>query len=252
MTKNKDIKINYTKSPIFLAILEIRFNDDKLIDIEKFSKFKSEVIKIFPNSQKQVVSQLKIDNFLEGQTKISLHNQRVNCHSYTSKDKLSEFTISLNRFNYKQTGDYTNFDDFTKDAKKAWEIHYPLLKEVDISGISIRCFNRIEINEFVNNPTEYFNVSIQAEKNAIKDTVTNYSLRYISKNQNNKNHSIISLSLEDSSVDFFPFVLDIDVHDENPIKNDLELLWNKFELLRIEKDNLFNSLITDKTKKIFL
>lgn len=42
------------------------------------------------------------------------------------------------------------------------------------------------------------------------------------------------------------------MHDDNPIANDLELLWEKFESLRVEKDRLFNSLLTEKTKNICL
>jgi uncharacterized protein (TIGR04255 family) len=244
--------LEYKNCPIFLAILEIRYIDSKLQDIEKLSIYRNDLSDLFPNFQKQITRQLKLENLLEGQTSIHVQNQKVDCFLYSSSDKLSEFTISLNRLNYRQNGEYTNFEDFTRNIKKAWEIHHPLLKEVKITGISLRCFNKIEIVEQVQDPSDYFNISIQAGQDVIKDEVVNYSIRYITKNSSNNKHSIIALSLEDQIQNIFPFVLDIDVHDDNIINNDLELLWNKFESLRIEKDLLFNSLLTDKTKKLYL
>ena len=252
MSDNQDISLNIKNSPIFLAILEIRYIDSKLKDIERLSVFKNDLTNIFPNFQKLITSQLKLDNLLEGQTSVQVQNQKIDCFLYSSIDKQSEFTISLNRFNYRQNGLYTNFEDFTKNVKKAWEIHHRLLNEAKITGISLRCFNKIEIVEEVKDPSEYFNISIQAGKDVIKDEVVNYSIRYITKNINYNRHSIIALSLEDRIQNIFPFVLDIDVHDENPINNDLKLLWKKFESLRIEKDRIFDSLLTEKTKNIYV
>ena len=252
MPENKDILDFSDNSPIFLAILEIRYDDPNLKDIQKFSEFKNQITSLFPNSQKQISSQLKLDNLLEGQTTIQVQNQKIDCFLYSSKDKLNEFTISLNRFNYKQNGKYTNFEDFVENIKKVWEIHYPLLKDITISGISLRVFNKIEIKEEVKDPSDYFNISIQATPDLISGSVTNFSIRYIMKNLIEKTHSIIALSLEDRIFNTYPFVLDIDVHNDIPIKNDLKLIWDNFELLRIEKDRLFNSLLTEKTKKIIL
>jgi uncharacterized protein (TIGR04255 family) len=252
MSDNKDMLLNIENSPIFLAILEIRYIDSKLKDIEKLSVFKNDLVNLFPNFQKQITSQLKLDNLLEGQTSIQVQNQKIDCFLYSSIDRQSEFTISLNMFNYRQSGIYTNFEDFTKKVKTAWEIHHRLLNEAVITGISLRCFNKIEIVEEVKDPSEYFNISIQAGQDVIKDEVVNYSIRYITKNINDNRHSIIALSLEDRIQNVFPFVLDIDVHDDNPINNDLELLWEKFETLRIEKDRIFDSLLTEKTKKIYV
>jgi uncharacterized protein (TIGR04255 family) len=252
MSENNDILLDAKNSPIFLAILEIRYKDSNIRDIEKFSEKKNDLVKLFPNSQKQLISQLKLDNLLEGQTTIQVHNQKIDCFLYSSEDKQTEFTISLNRFNYRQLGTYTNFENFTKNIKSVWELHNSLLKEITITGISLRCFNKIEIKEEIQDPSEYFNISIQADPGVIQGLVANYSIRYISKSINDNKHSIIALSLEDRIQNIFPFILDIDVHDDNPIANDLELLWEKFESLRIEKDRLFNSLLTQKTKNIYL
>ena len=242
---------NYKNPPIFLAILEIRYKNSELKNIEKLSECKNEVLKLFPNSQKQVVGELKLDNLLEGQPTISQFNRKVDCFLYTSKDKQSEFTISLDRFNYRQSGSYTNFKDFTKNIKTVWKTHHELLKNISIIGISLRFFNKIEIKENIKDPTDFFNISIQAADGVISDLITNYSIRCISRNIEKKKHSIISLSLEPSIESIFPFVLDIDVHDENIFSNDLKNLWDRFEVLRIEKDNLFNRILTEKTKSLF-
>lgn len=252
MSENKDILLNAKNSPIFLAILEIRYKDSSLKDIKKFSEHTNKIAKLFPNFQKQVTSQLKLENLLEGQTTIQVHNQKIDCFMYSSEDKQTEFTISLERFNYRQTGKYTNFEDFTKNIKTVWEIHHSLLNDVTITGISLRCFNKIEIKEEIQDPSEYFNISIQTSPDVIQDLVLKYSIRYITKSNNDNKHSIIALSLEDRIQNIFPFILDIDVHDDNPINNDLILLWEKFESLRIEKDRLFNSILTEKTKNIYL
>jgi len=250
MPDYKHTVIKYKNSPIILAILEIRYEDPNLKNIEKFSDFKNQVVKFFPNSQKQLTSQLRVDNLSEGQTSISLSGQKVDCFLYSSVDKQTEFTIALDKFNYRQSGPYSSFDDFVKNAKEVWAIHYPLLKDIVITGISLRCFNKIEINEIFDDPSEFFNISIQAGEDIIKDVVTNYSIRYITHSRDGKRHAIIALSLENRTVNSIPFILDIDVHETEPLKNDLDLLWEKFESLRIEKNRLFNTLITNKTKDI--
>lgn len=174
MSENNDILLDSKNSPIFLAILEIRYIDSKIRDIERFSEKKNDLVKLFPNSQKQLISQLKLDNLLEGQTTIQVHNQKIDCFLYSSEDKQTEFTISLNRFNYRQLGTYTNFEDFTKNIKTVWELHNSLLKEITITGISLRCFNKIEITEEIQDPSEYFNISIQADPRVIQGLIANY------------------------------------------------------------------------------
>jgi len=247
----KALIVPYSNSPIFLAILEIRFNNSNLKDIEDLSKCKNEVVKLFPNSNKHIINELKLDNLGEGEPKISLHNRKVDCFLYSSSDKLSEFTISLDRLNYRQSGPYTNFEDFTDTIKKVWLIHHDLLKDITITGVSIRCFNKIEIHEVIDDLTDFFNISIQVTEGIINDIVTSFSIRYISKNIKERKHSIVSLSLEPSTENIYPFILDIDVHDESSIPNDPELIWDKFESLRNTKDNLFNNILTDKTKSLF-
>lgn len=252
MSENKDTLIKYKKSPIFLAILEIRYKGENLKDIEKFSEFKPNLASLFPNSQNQITSELKFENLLEGQPKISLLNKKIDCLLYSSANKQTEFSISLDSFNYRQSGEYSDYEHFVENIKKVWEIHYPLLKDILITGISIRCFNKLEIKEEVKDPNEYFNVSIQASSGVINEVVTNFSLRYVTNNFQNRTHSIVALSLENSLENYFPFVLDIDVHDDNRIENNLDLLWMKFEHIRIEKDKLFNALLTEKTKSLLI
>jgi len=51
MPENKDIDTKFENSPIFLAILEIRYSHPNLQNIESFSEFKKDLVKIFPTSQ---------------------------------------------------------------------------------------------------------------------------------------------------------------------------------------------------------
>lgn len=249
-------KINYEKykkPPIFLAILEIRYKDSGLKKIEDLLDCKKEVIKLFPKFDKQITTQLKLDKIFEGQPTVSLHNSKVDCLRYLSEEKNSQFTISLDRFNYQQSGKYTTFEDFLTNIKLVWNLHKTRLKNINIRGISLRFFNKIELQEIENgDPSNYFNLSIQAQQDLISDIVISYSIRYITSNPESQTHSIVSLSLEPKTNNHFPFILDIDVHNDNPIKNNnVKTLWEKFESLRNEKDIIFNQILTEKTKTIF-
>lgn len=232
-------------APVVLAILEIRYNLPAEFEVNNLAKSNKALLEIFSITQKRVVGNISFENSAEG-TRASI-NPVVDGFIYVSEDKKRNLTLSLNSFNFQQHGKYTTWDDFISSAKKSWHLFYKNIIGAQITGISIRYINKIEITELTDDPTEFFNTGLVFTSEAKPTNVGSYLIKYIDVIKEKGIHSIVTQSLEQGDGKVLPFMFDIDVHNNKSLDLFDESIWLLFEELRSIKNDIFFNNITEKT-----
>lgn len=236
-------------APIILAILEVRYNSPSTSKIDDLLVLNRTLSVKYPQYNKQYVGNISFENVKE--ETIASINPKVDSYIYMSSDKQRVLTLSLKNFNFQQRGKYSNWDLFKAEAKESWEICMKELQNINVTGISLRYINKIEIPVSVENPAEYFKTSIVSTSDASPSNVGSYQIRYIDYLTESHIHTIVAQQLEPGNGTTLPFIFDIDVHYTKQPNDSIEFLWEKFDELRTIKNRIFFKNLTDKTKNLF-
>src|SRR5581483_3983865 len=231
----------------------IRFSYNGSYKIEDLVRLNPLLYKEYPETQFAQKRQLKVNEELKtGEANATLSAPSLEDYVYISADKKRNFKITLDRLNYNVNETYSGWDTFIAECKRLWNIYTENFfhDDIVIKGISIRFINKITINGQISSPSEVFNVSISATPEAIPEAVNNYLVRYVIPFEDGRIQANVMQSLEQFEQGIFPFVLDIDIIQNEQIDNNK--LWDYFDNLRIIKNQIFFSTISESTLNQYL
>jgi uncharacterized protein (TIGR04255 family) len=168
----------------------------------------------------------------------------------TSGDRMLQ--VKREGFTYSHMSPYTQWAVFSAEAKALWAAFVKCCAPEAVIRIAIRYVNRlklppgeVQLNDYLvlfphtpdaYDPIQGMLMQVQGRHESIDPMCT----------------SIVTLASEprtDSS--FQPLLLDIDVFIEKQISSAGDDCWNLLETLRLKKNELFESAITDKLRESF-
>ena len=111
-------------------------------------------------------------------------------------------------------------------------------------GASVRFINKFSFENF-DNPSDYFNTTIYADKKAVQDDVNTYTLKYVVEQKDSHIQINVTQGADPVINKIVPFIFDIDViYNHNLNLNDIKEVYDKLHYL---KNRTFFSNLTDKT-----
>lgn len=146
---------------------------------------------------------------------------------------------------------YSSWGQFRAEAKFLWEKFLTSYSEVTITRCSVRFINKIAIPHQSIEMQDYFHLYPKIPE-SISQNVSGMLLQ-LQMPQNDINATaVINLALaQPESPDHMTIVLDIDiVTDLSHTAVESEDIWSTFDRARTKKNELFESFITDETRKI--
>jgi len=235
----------YEGAPVINSIIQFRYNPIEEFDEKKIKSLGEEIKEVFPTVQVNVLQSLKIDP--KAETKLSVTGNKVEGVRFENEEKDLVLLVGLERLTLESKQKYCGWEQFSADAMKYWKLFSPHLKGLEINGISTRFTNKFELPIETKEIKKYFNVYIEAE--GFDKEVNQFQMKYTSNPSENLTiHTahILNLPIDD----LIPYYLDIDVIVHEELANDEQLILSKFEILRDTKNEIFNTLITEETKKL--
>ena len=240
---------HFEKPPIILSILQFRYKTIEDFSSEKF-KTKGVLIKSdYPEIRERYIQQIHFTgNKPDGSTHISLDDKKIDGIQFISKDKKKILVIGEDRFSYEMHGNYPGWETFSDEAGKHWEQFRNELGDIQLTGLSLRYINRINLPGDFNDISEYFTTFIQSSSG--KHMINNFQLKYTSNEPENHLTIHVGHVLEPPIEGNFPYLFDIDVIYSSDIQNELKFIWETFNILRLKKNYIFNDGLTEKSKLI--
>ena len=150
---------------------------------------------------------------------------------------------------------YQNWETLCSDARMQWDVLVKITKWVKVSRVSARYVNRIDIPVEQNGNVDlhnYFNAGLSLPPVDQAMTLQEFHINSTLLHESGKFINILQVYNSPASlIDHISITIDIDILSNSVDITSDELMWNSIESLRSPKNDLFESCITDKTRKLF-
>lgn len=235
------------KPPIVMVICQIVFDEKEDLSIPP--SIVTDIKKIFPKEfvNRHTNFNLNLSAPLPiGESTIKAGaNTRISAYIYYTEDQKRKLEIALNRVTYTNESSYMGFDKLRDDVSSYLTLLDSYLQDVSVKRVSLRFINRFSFSEF-SNPTEYFKTVVSStEDNAMPYAVARYGFKWTSRIPDNI-RAVVNQDL-DNSGNKYEYIFDIDVLCDNNLIFDKETILSIMDKLRVTKNDLFFSNLTQKT-----
>jgi uncharacterized protein (TIGR04255 family) len=246
---NKKEKEYYENAPIILAILQFRYTKIEGFNTKELKKTGVQIATDYPEVRERFIQQVTFGgDQADGTTKVSVDEREIDGVQFISKDKKRNLVIGKDRFTYEMHGQYPGWDIFVSEPKKFWDLFKEQLGNAELTGLSLRYVNRINLPIDFHDISQYFTTYIQSSTG--DHTLNTFQLRYTSVNPDENLTIHVGHVLETPIENQYPYIFDIDVIYLSKIENTLEKIWSIFEFLRKKKNAIFNDGLSEKTKEL--
>lgn len=242
--------MHYKKAPIQEAVFDIKVGQVANVDIEYYKSLLNSSLQEFEKVENrvQVSGQIKYDAKKRNiESKQSLPT--VLGVIFSNHDDTRKVQFRKNGYSYNMLNPYTDWEEFSEEAFRYWEVYKKELRPNYIERIALRYINKINIPTNNLDFDEYIN-NIPDIPKILDDRLSSYFMRMVAPCKENGFEAIITETIEKPSADEVPFILDIDVYKSKKMSIEIDLK-DDFNIIRKNKNLIFESLITQKTRKLF-
>ena len=242
--------MNYPNAPIKEAIFDIRVESLTGIhsanDLQRISEH---LLKDFPEERKShsFSGQLQLEPGKEAKSQTVNH---LNGFVYLTQDKTRQVQVRLDGFTMNVLKPYESWESHFERFLELWKIYDKEFGPVKINRIATRFINRISLPLPLDDFQTYIS-NMPPIPSCLPQTFTNFFLQVQVPCNDQLSHAIITETIEKPSKDSLPFILDIDVFQDQKLKNSDDFIEKSFAKLRNIKNEIFEDCITDKSRALF-
>lgn len=250
LSKNSEYPV-FANAPITEALLDIRVELPKDIDLNK--------IATFHNSIKDRFSEKKERIHFEASFKIAQGEPPTTTPAFSEPDGYlfrspNENKIvqaRLDGFTFNKLKPYEEWKLFYADARELWDLYFKITTPVRITRIALRYINRIEIPLPMENFKEYIKTIPEIAPD-LPQGLERFFMQLVIPNDEIQSTAIINQTVEPPTpTQKLPLIFDIDVWKFINYTANIEEMWKEFEKLRAFKNNIFFKSITKKAEGLF-
>ncbi len=237
--------MTYNKAPIIEASIDLRVILPERTDLSKVNK----LIKNDYPREEAIDNNTTTIRLEKQHTTVSTAHQNIG-YKLSAADGKFIAQIKNNGFTFNILENYKNWEDFHAEANRIWKIYCEELAPIRVSRVALRYINRIDIPASKFNLEEYFNTYPHVFKNNTADLSALFMQVQIPQSEGGI--AILNQTATNPpSPGYTSILLDIDVFDLKNFKPNDKELWERIELLRKQKNIIFEESITDKTRELF-
>ncbi|MEZ4758766.1 MAG: TIGR04255 family protein [Flavobacteriales bacterium] len=238
------------KAPIISAIAQIRVNygiEFKDFPIESLAR---RLQKVYPKVNRNWSGDIEILESEVGKDQVSLQNKRLNGVKFYNEEGEEVFSVFNDLINLEIRSDYKKFEDFIDTFLPKVDMILELVPTAVFQSSSLRYINKIDVNEEVKRTEDYFKVYLTSTDD-FPVGISEYNFSYVSRlSDQNMFYRLIHAMAPVRINGEYSFLLDIDVHKKIDSANDPKLLRQTFDDLRNLKNQVFFSVLTERTLKL--
>lgn len=242
--------MKYKKAPIIEALIQIETKpsiEPNLIEA-KFSELAESIKKDFPITE-NINSKTMGINLSDNQSSLSISDTKLGI-KLSNRDLPYIAQIKSDGFTFSMINEYQNWETFSKKAKTIWNKYKKHLKPQKITKLAVRYVNRIDIPALSFQMEDYFETYPKVIKGS-KSQLTAFFLQAQIPQEEGGLAVINQTATQPIKAGYTSIILDIDVFDPQIFKASSPKLWKRIDLLRTQKNELFENSITNKTRELF-
>ncbi len=236
-------------APITEALLNIRVNTPANTQLDQLGRFPQAIRDRYPHRQDRVLVQGRLQ-FSKSDTTLSQSSAHsLDGYNFRSVDRNQVIQVGLAGFTFSRLRPYRSWDSLRDEAKELWQYYKDMASPENITRLSLRYINRLEIPLPIRDFKDYILTTPEIAPE-LPQQLSSALMRLVLPISNHV--AIVTQTFDTpSNTNILPLILDIDVFHERVYAVDSEEIWEVFEELRILKNDIFFKSITDKAKELF-
>lgn len=242
----------YKNAPIKEAVFDIRIKEKHLPNIEVLRRIPTELTERYPIT--------KIRNRLHGQFTVGKDAQSFTKslpegYIFSNRENNKLFQFRINGYAYNILKPYSNWEDFSNEAFKIWQLYKSLIGDFEIELLALRFINRIEIPLPITSFDDYLTY-VPPIPNSLPKILSRFFMQVEIPLEKFGTNVILTETIEQVE-DFnkdskrLPFLLDINCLKQIHGSLTESQLIEAFSELRNIKNDIFENCITDNARKLF-
>ncbi len=251
MTSTVGHSEHYARAPIVEAAIELRFADE--MPLELIDQASERVQKFYPKKNSEISAgfSFKVE---ENRLHTEQPNHETVGYRLMSEDELERLVLKKSTFICAQLAPYTDWETFVGRAKRDWAVVRKVRKSGALRRLGVRFINRIDIPNLDLQPIEiadYLNVQPGIPIPG-SNVLESFTIQVVTPLPNDHMRVKLTVATTDAPVpDTNAILLDVDVSTEVDIPAVEGKLWAFVDTFRQMKNSIFESAITEKTRKLF-
>ncbi len=238
-------------APITEALIDFRIKIKDGFDAGQIEALYDVISGQYPDKKARHRLQGRFE-FKQGEKPVSLSAETVEGYIFTSADKKQVFQARIDGFTFNRLKPYDRWETLREEAQRLWHLFRDLISS-EIVRVGLRYINKFDIPLFPQ-PLRDFNEYLTAAPivpEGLPQGVSSFLTRVVIQNQEIDAAAIITQAFE-QIIDpkFIPIILDIDAFKQKDRIGEEEA-WQALEDLRLFKNAIFFSSITERTKELF-
>jgi uncharacterized protein (TIGR04255 family) len=238
-------------APITEALIDFRIKIKEGFDVGLIEALYDVISGQYPDKKARHRLEGRFE-FKKGERPFSLSTETIDGYIFTSADQKQVFQARIDGFTFNRLKPYDKWESFRDEAVKLWRLFKELISP-EIVRVGLRYINKFDIPLFPQ-PLRDFNEYLTAAPivpEGLPQGVSSFLTRVVIQNPEIDAAAIITQAFE-QIIDpkFIPIILDIDAFEQKDRIKDQEA-WQALEELRLFKNQIFFSSITEKTKELF-
>ena len=245
-----DLQAPYKKPPIIEAVIALHFS--RPVELKSIETFATRRKTRFPRNEELV----QMSASFNPQTRQSASDVTGVGRKLISADGSRTIIVMPGQFAVSQSAPYTDWDILWAEAREEWNIFSKILRYRDLSHVSTRYINRIDIPVGRGNSVDlhrYFTIGLSLPPHVQSMQLQTFYVHSSLLDSSGKYVCQLQLASVPSSplIDHISFTIDIDVATTEAVPANEENLWSLVGSLRKIKNDLFESCITPATRMLF-
>lgn len=242
---------HYSKAPITEAIIDLKVAFPEGFSIDSLAGIHAHISDRFP-IQEQLYTGIGAVIFQPGSPVQVNADQQHHGFLFKSEDNRKIFQATLNGFTFNRLAPYESWEEFSGDARYLWNIYKNVCNPIHIIRVALRYINQITIPlEGLVDLKDYFNTVPEVPSGLPKNTLSSFFMQLQIPQDDLDCMLTINEALAPlTTPETITVLLDFDLFRQQTWQIDDPDIWHFLQQLRERKNLVFNSSITDKTRRL--
>jgi uncharacterized protein (TIGR04255 family) len=238
----------YDRPPITEAVIELRFAQPHSREVVE--RATRRIRKEYHREEQEELLKLQFDaKTNKTETEKSWLGMKL-----SSADQTDLLFYRQTTFVCSRLAPYTGWNEFSARASRGWEVWRQEAGPTQLARVGVRYINRIDIplgRTSLLRVEDYLNVSPRSP-DELGEPMSSYTIQVVRPlGVDDCGLTLSSGTVPSPLVGFVSFLLDIDVFRENDLPLRPDELWALLNKVRVHKNRVFESCITDLARGLF-
>jgi uncharacterized protein (TIGR04255 family) len=243
-----DVAHSYNNAPITEAVIDLKVNprsDVALADVEKIGDHERSKYPLCKPMK------LALGQFSVGEEVSAVARSEQTGFAFTSSDGRQIFQSLKDGFTLSRLAPYESWEPFRDEARRLWSAYRASTRPHSVRRVAVRYINRIDLPTATADLKVYFRTSPEISPD-LPQNLAGFFMRVALRLEDIKATALIQQGvMEPPQPGMVSIVLDIDLFRIDDVPQDDTEIWAYLEILRSQKNAIFEACITDPTRELF-